>query len=328
MPVVVLTDNDIRVGNRFAITCQRTLRIPDDGQTYPLPPGLGKIPILRAGEFADSLLAVARRDNAFVIPMFQREALWLGFEGAAWKPNAVKIGAGRINAITGEPWNENLQDAPQNYLVVPDQPWLDGFNVGSGVIRQFVAVPLGSGYSVEAQLDGGDEIGSLRVMVFEPKPGRFPEHEPPRPPFAMTPGPMVSSAGRMGLGAGGKMRQKIYPDQYGIDTWDPSNFTTIQIHLLNSVVYREVTGHRPPSTSISTQTYTEFGLPWFSIYDEELGYVEAADNLGDVRSVRELDEERGIPNQGVDESIEVDDAKVLKLRLDNEEEPNDKHRRS
>ena len=28
-------------------------------------------------------------------------------------------------------------------------PWLDGFSVGEGLIRQFVAKALGAGYSVE-----------------------------------------------------------------------------------------------------------------------------------------------------------------------------------
>ena len=29
------------------VTFQRTLRIPDDGKTYPLPPGLGAFPVRR-----------------------------------------------------------------------------------------------------------------------------------------------------------------------------------------------------------------------------------------------------------------------------------------
>ena len=37
----------------------------------------------------------------------------------------------------------------QNYCVLPKQPWLDGINYGDGYIRQFVAMPLGKGYTVE-----------------------------------------------------------------------------------------------------------------------------------------------------------------------------------
>lgn len=35
-------------------------------------------------------------------------------------------------------------------MVSPEQPWLDGIADGDGTVRQFVAMPLGSGYSVEA----------------------------------------------------------------------------------------------------------------------------------------------------------------------------------
>jgi hypothetical protein len=38
------------------------------------------------------------------------------------------------------------------HVVVPGQPLLDGFSVGKGIIRHFVAMPLGAGYSVEEQL--------------------------------------------------------------------------------------------------------------------------------------------------------------------------------
>ena len=65
---------------------------------------------------------------------------------------AIKIGIGKINAITGKPWkskriSNTIKD--QNYCVLPKQPWLDGINCGNGYIRQFVAMPLGQGYTVE-----------------------------------------------------------------------------------------------------------------------------------------------------------------------------------
>ena len=37
----------------------------------------------------------------------------------------------------------------QNYVAIPKQKWLDGINCGDGTIRQFVAMPLGQGYTVE-----------------------------------------------------------------------------------------------------------------------------------------------------------------------------------
>ncbi len=77
--------------------------------------------------------------------MYQREALWLGFHGAEWKPNAVKLGVGGINAISSEPMDKTLGANPQDYLVCPDQPRLDGIKTGVDSIRQFAAMPLGRG---------------------------------------------------------------------------------------------------------------------------------------------------------------------------------------
>lgn len=53
----------------------------------------------------------------------------------------------------------------QDYLVVPNQLWLDGIANGNGTVRQFVATPLGSGYSVEAQIRGHEHYGGIQVEV-------------------------------------------------------------------------------------------------------------------------------------------------------------------
>lgn len=37
--------HSIQIGPNFKVEFQRTLRIPDDGNEYPLPPGLGSFPI-------------------------------------------------------------------------------------------------------------------------------------------------------------------------------------------------------------------------------------------------------------------------------------------
>src|ERR1700730_9246839 len=147
-PDIALDDGRVHVGERLVISFQRTLRIPDDGRTYPLPPGLCRFPVRRAADYAERL-PLAWRDD-LLIPMYRREALWIAFEGTSWKPNAVKVGVGGVDAISGAVWNDELQDHPQNYLVAPDQPWLDGINSGTETVRQFVAMPIGEGYSVEA----------------------------------------------------------------------------------------------------------------------------------------------------------------------------------
>ena len=88
---VTVHNDRIHIGERFSVSFQRTLRIPDDGKVYPLPPGLGAFPIHSAAEYWVRVPPTWLTQNDYFIPMYQREALWLGFDGANWQPNAVKI---------------------------------------------------------------------------------------------------------------------------------------------------------------------------------------------------------------------------------------------
>ncbi len=314
MDEVVVAADAIRVGPRFSLTLQRTLRIPDDGGDYPLPPGLGALPVHRVADFASRLPAHWVEPGAVFVPLYQREAMWLAFSGAWWKPNALQVAIGHVNAISGEEWDSALSSDPQNYLVAPDQPWLDGINAGSGVIRQFVAVPLGSGLSVEAQVTGDEVHGGLQVRVLEPRPDRFPDEPPASRPELQIDASMPSAAvmaGRaMGIGAGGKIKQSVYPDAYGIDTWDPDAATDVVVHVLNSEQYELVTGLPAPPTPVSAATYTQHGLPWFDLYDEHKGDIGPSEVLSKVRSVGE---KAGEP---ADSSVQIDPGQVKGLSTD------------
>lgn len=162
--------NTIPLGPDCSVTLHRTLRIPDDGNDYPLPPSLG------------SLTVYPTDGGEFVVPMRRAEALWLEFSCPGWKPRALKVGMGTIDAISGEEFDPaHLDPDPQDYVVIPDQPWLDGINCGDGFIRQFVAAPLGEGLTVESQLSDSTEEGGLRLSLFDPVPGRFSDEPPPAP---------------------------------------------------------------------------------------------------------------------------------------------------
>lgn len=283
----------IRIG-RVSFTFQRTLRIPDDGNVYPLPPGLGAFPIRRVHDFRRSVPAEWRKRGGYFIPLHQREAMWICFDGAWWRPNAVMIGVGGVNAVSGRRLTRRLTRRPQNYVVVPEQPWLDGINAGNGTIRQFIAMPLGQGYTVEAQVTGVEREGGLQLSVVEPKPGRFPSRAPLRPwlsgRHALS---LVCESPSMGLAAGGRMLQRVYPDEYGLDTWDGSRVRTAHVHIVNSEMYRSITGEAPPPSPVSARSYTAAGLPWFELYDEHKGDVAPPEVLVGIKSVTELNGEKG-----------------------------------
>jgi hypothetical protein len=312
---VTVREDRIHVGDRFSFTLQRTLRIPDDEKTYPLPPGFGPFPVHRIDDYAHKVPTLWRERGGFFVPMYQREALWLQVEAAWWKPNAVKVAVGGINAVSGEPWSERLHADPQNYIVCPDQPWLDGINAGEETIRQFVAVPLGSGETIEEQLTGAAEFGGIQVQVFEPKPGRFPDIPPPGGDVRFE-AAYEEIPTEMGVAAGGRMHQKIYPDGHGIDTWDEKNYVEVFINIVNSEQYYAITGRKPPPSPISPKLYTDMGLPWFSLYDEDRGDVAASERLRSVKSLAERDWERDdVPNRN-DEDLRIDLSQVVGLKPD------------
>jgi hypothetical protein len=322
----------VALNDRFQIGFERTLRLPDHGGPYPLPPGLGPLPMRRVLEYDDKVPAGWRAgagpEDIFLL-LHDHEALFIVFVGAEWKPSAVKVGVGGRNAVSGEPWDEVLHDDPQDYLVCPPQPWLDGINAGEGTIRQFVAMPLGMGYTVEAQVTGEETFGGIQIIVYEPKPGNFPDQPPERDVAYRVSDGMVYAAApamaravggaEMGLAAGGKMKQKIYPDPHGIDTWDPENHGRIYVHIVNSLMYRELTGKEPPATPVTAKTYAQYGLPWFDLYDDKLEDISAPDALKNVKSVKEKDQEKGFTSQQDDEPVEIPEDKVIKYKMDPDE---------
>lgn len=271
-----------------SIEFQRTLRIPDDNREYPLPPGLGTFPLLHVEDYAKTTPASWRERGGVFLPMYQAEALWIRFEG--FYPCAVKIAAGKINAVTGKPWEDELSASPQDYVVIPGQPWLDGFSVSQGLIRQFVAMPLGQGFTAEEQLTGKAEFGGIQVCVYPMKQEKYDELHPPLTEEELRDVPMFSrrccvKEESMGLAPGGLMRQEIYEDEYGIDAWDTTAMARCFVHLANSEQFLGITGHAPPTEPPTATQYTNAGMPWFEYYAADKKALQGTKALAELDSV-------------------------------------------
>jgi hypothetical protein len=145
----------------------------------------------------------------------ESEAMWIDFKNRDVITYQIKIYVGGVNAISGEPFDENAatrrrreekmaavrnekvgngadggantnnKDADkkkgpasslQDYFVVPGQYWLDGIANGDGTVRQFIAMPFGSRHTVESQITGQDTTGGIQ---FEIKPDNTPLRGPP-----------------------------------------------------------------------------------------------------------------------------------------------------
>jgi hypothetical protein len=318
MTSVQLEGDALRIGHNLRVTFHRTLRIPDDGKRYPLPPSLGAFPLHRIEDFRSAVPDAWRDHGGVFMPLWQREALWLGFAGTT--PHvALKVGVGKINALSGAPWDAALHARAQDYLVAPKQPWLDGINAGKGLIRQFVAMPLGMGYTVEGQLSGEERFGGIQLLAYDPKVPFPIEAQPVYAGAASAPAPAPPTGAvrrqragaEMGLAAGGRMEQKIYPDDFGIETWDQEHTNRVFVHIVNSQMYREITGRPAPETPVSAQDYSNAGYPWFELYDEQERDIDASSVLAGVDSVATKDAQHGFTGQQDDTTIT--DPKVIGL---------------
>ncbi|MFD4565778.1 hypothetical protein [Streptomyces sp. NPDC058475] len=317
----VRIDGDtLRLPGGVRVRFKRTLRLPETG-THELPPGLGDFPVRRVEDYADTVPAAWRARGGVMLPVYLREAMWLSFAGTS-EPAALQVGVGKVCAVSGKPWSSRLTRDPQNYVVLPRQPWLDGINSGKGTVRQFVAVPLGLGATVEGQVTGEEVWGGVQLQSFSlndteltawreaerrrveasramPPPGggygaAFPMAAPAAPGAAPAPasapgwgaaGGRARSAPAMGLGVGGSMRQEVYRDDRPLRAWADEPAGRVFVHLVTPPEWRRITGETPPPSPVDRAAYTRAGLPWFDYYDQDASDLAPTDTLGSVQPV-------------------------------------------
>jgi hypothetical protein len=292
----------------FSITFQRTLRVPDDGRDYPLPAGLGRLPVRSVRSLKSPAIPEAwRKTPTGIIPMHAAEATWLSFDGS--HPFAVQISAGGICAASGLPHVPALSRTPQNYLSIPTQPWLDGFRVDAHTVRQFVAMPLGYGYTVEGQVTGQENRGAVQIRVVPltvdelwdreilprceqrwkalTRPvNRYDDvREDVGDSFCIQ--ASCGNCEEAGFGAGGRIRQEIYVDPLPPHAWDESAALHCESRLILADRWTEFTGESMPSQPPTPEQYADAGIPWFD-YSGTAAPLATPAHLADIKSVSSL----------------------------------------
>ncbi|KAG4435393.1 hypothetical protein IFR05_009136 [Cadophora sp. M221] len=148
------------------ISFHRTIRVPDDETSYVLPPDHGPFPIYSVRKFQDTLPASMVATGGCLLLMYQREAMWMYFKAS--QPFAVKVYAGGINAVLGEPRKQDMgtvlrqttrlsqEKSIQDYVVAGPQSWLDGVATHDG---SFDVVPLKNYHNLRLKIKVMDHGG-------------------------------------------------------------------------------------------------------------------------------------------------------------------------
>lgn len=341
---LVFSFPDVHPDAKLTVTFMRTLRIPDDDKTYPLPPGLGAFPVRQVDDFPDRIPAKWKQHGGVMLPMYQSEAMWLAFQASGVLsqgsyPFVVKVATGKRSAITGEDWSPTLRE--KDYCVVPPQRWLDGYVIDKDTIRQFIAAPLGMGFTAEEQITGKAEHGGLQIEVLPMKREVFDRRFPKREEktggsrFLRSAGfspiseesfysPQYSAdalffvdcapaaAADMGLAPGGKMKQEVHEDPYDFADWDLEHHGRCFIHLANSLAWRAITQHDPPTAPRTSAEYTQAGLPWFDLYSDGDGLSGTKLTQG-LKSVLALGFQKGFGILPENEGVAFRSDQIVKL---------------
>lgn len=315
----------MRMGN-MEVVFHRTVRVPDGRQPSNLPPSLGRMDLYPVAKYAKRCPANWEK-SAYFLALHESEAMWMSFRTNV-HPVAMLVGAGGINALTGEKLGITMEK--DNYLVAPPQPWLDGWKDKDGTVYQFVATAYqkGKGITVAEQRMGEEsKTGAIGIAFFDPKdPSKLKLKQSPLEgytsslfgnEFKWTPSagsgdltcafsaefleqhpaacmaaaevaaPASAKLGRaqtkfdeMGIGRGGKIVQKIYPDPYGLKVWEQEPRATLACYLVNAEAFEEITGEKIPKP-VSSEQYSG---KWFGLQDKSEGDVAGTDKFTGLKS--------------------------------------------
>jgi hypothetical protein len=246
-------------------------------------------------------------DDQYFVALHDTEAMWILFSPFAASPQAVLVGSGGINALTGKKLGTVLEK--DNYLVCPPQPWLDGWKDKDGTVFQFVATPhkKGKRITVAEQLIGEEsQTGAIGLSIFDPKePGKLTHVDRPQEGwtegattqdwgYSMNSAPVLFAGlpltksmrsarpvDEMGLGKGGKIIQKIYPDPYGLEVWKEKPTAVFVMYLVDAKTAEEITGE----TVQDPVTHDKYKGKWYGLKDQTYQDVPGTDQFTGLQSV-------------------------------------------
>ena len=155
-------------------------------------------------------------------------------------------------------------------------------------MRQFVGVPKGAGLSVEHQLTGEEAVGGIQIQVWRLTPAALERWRAEQQRHRVMYSAVVECMAPMTLGAGGRISQEVYRDEFTAKDWQTTPAARCWVHLVSAAEWRSYTGEIPPPTPIDTNSYIDAGLPWFDYFDADHDDLPTTDELRSIESVGHL----------------------------------------
>jgi hypothetical protein len=100
----------------------------------------------------------------------------------------------------------------------------------------------------------------------------------------------------MSIAAGGRMKQVVKKDKC-LSRWIGTHTTVFNVQILNSAVYRSVTGTPAPSCPFSVDIHKQHGFPSYNIPEESTGI---SGGFGTLKSISEID---GVKEEEIEPAV-------------------------
>ena len=233
------------MGSRLEARFFRTTVAPTESAKGFVPRALNQLPIRVVDDYPVG--GELKRRGGVIVPLVDGDAcrIELRVHGGAV---AARVGAGKINALSGEAWNDRVPPQPGEHLCVRKPICIDGFLASGGNAQQFVAHPMGFGSTAEERETGSAIWGGLQIQAIPMTEEALSLHlrdidggvMHDIPAFAPRPTPLEPLL--LGFGRGGSIKQHLLLDTFEPDAWNLAAAIRCFVTIMDQSAFESLTG--------------------------------------------------------------------------------------
>ena len=126
----------VRVCGGLVTSVNRSWQVAVEPGNRPAAPFKAMAPI---ASWQATKSTVEDQGDVYLAAVASHDAFWLGFEADEDLYFGVTIDFNGRNALNGrQGWSDALESEPQNFLLIPDQPWFDSIAGSNGTFEQLL----------------------------------------------------------------------------------------------------------------------------------------------------------------------------------------------